>query len=141
MQSGILKTFVLAAIVLGGALTAHAGDFVVISNPSLPVAEVSKDDLRLVFLGDKTLLGGSGVEPVLADHGAAHDSFLKECVGKSDTALRNYLKGLVFTGKISMPKSLASDAAIVQYVAKTKGAIGYVSAAAAAGGVKTLSLK
>jgi ABC-type phosphate transport system substrate-binding protein len=48
---------------------------------------------------------------------------------------------LVFTGKGSMPKSLASDADIVAYVTKTKGAIGYVSAAASVGGAKKLTIK
>jgi hypothetical protein len=44
-------------------------------------------------------------------------------------------------GKGSMPKSFASEAEIVKYVAKTPGAIGYVSGAAAADGVKKVALK
>ena len=68
------------------------------------------------------------MEPVLAESGAAHDEFLKDVVGKSGPALKNHLKTLVFTGKGSMPKSFASEADIVKYVAKTPGAIGYVSA-------------
>ena len=42
---------------------------------------------------------------------------------------------------VCMPKSLASEAAVVAYVAQTKGAIGYVSSAAATAGVKTLEVK
>ena len=71
----------------------------------------------------------------------AHDEFLKDVVGKSAPALKNHLKTLVFTGKGSMPKSFASEADIVKYVAKTPGAIGYVSAGAAADGVKKVALK
>jgi len=40
-----------------------------------------------------------------------------------------------------MPKTLASDAEMAEYVAKTKGAIGYVSASATAAGVKVLEVK
>ncbi len=40
-----------------------------------------------------------------------------------------------------MPKTLASDAEVMAYVAKTKGAIGYVSAGAALAGVKQLEVK
>jgi ABC-type phosphate transport system substrate-binding protein len=40
-----------------------------------------------------------------------------------------------------MPKSVANDAEVVSYVAKTKGAVGYVSAAASTDGVKTLEVK
>ncbi|HEX5228274.1 MAG TPA: hypothetical protein VFW44_11215 [Bryobacteraceae bacterium] len=40
-----------------------------------------------------------------------------------------------------MPKSFSSDAEVVAYVEKTKGAIGYVNAATAAGAAKVLDIK
>lgn len=55
--------------------------------------------------------------------------------------MQTYYRSLVFTGKGSMPKTLASDSDIVGYVSKTKGAIGYVSAGTATSGVKTLGVK
>jgi ABC-type phosphate transport system substrate-binding protein len=66
---------------------------------------------------------------------------VKEYLGKTDTALQTYYRSLVFTGKASMPKMLGSDAEVAAFVAKTKGAIGYVSASAGASGVKTLEVK
>jgi ABC-type phosphate transport system substrate-binding protein len=39
-----------------------------------------------------------------------------------------------------MPKTVGSDDEVVAYVAKTKGAIGYVSSSASAAGVKTLEV-
>lgn len=118
-----------------------AADFVVVANSAVSANEIGAEDLKLVFLGSKTQVAGSAVEPVLASSGAAHEAFLSSAVGKSDSALRNHFKTLTFTGKGSMPKSLGSDAAIVQYVAKTKGAIGYVSPGAATGDVKKLAIK
>jgi ABC-type phosphate transport system substrate-binding protein len=94
-----------------------------------------------VFLLDKDSLGGSHVQPVLVKGGAAHEAFLKEYLGKNDSALQAFYRSLVFTGKASMPKSVANDAEVVAYVAKTKGAVGYVSAAASTEGVKTLEVK
>jgi ABC-type phosphate transport system substrate-binding protein len=73
--------------------------------------------------------------------GAVHDAFLKEYLGKTDSSLQVYYRSLVFTGKASMPKTLGSDAEVEAYVAKTKGAIGYVSSGAAAAGVKVLEVK
>jgi len=73
--------------------------------------------------------------------GAAHEAFVKQYLGKTDAALETYYRSLVFTGKGSMPKALASDAEVVSYVAKTKGAIGYVSAGAGTEGVKALEVK
>jgi hypothetical protein len=40
-----------------------------------------------------------------------------------------------------LPKTFASDAEMINYVAKTKGAVGYVSGAASVTAVKTLKVK
>jgi TonB family protein len=80
------------------------------------------------------------VEPVLNKSGAAHDLFLKEFLDLNDEALQTYYRTLVFTGRGSMPKTFSSDDEIVAYVAKTRGAIGYVSAAFSVEGVKTLTI-
>ena len=117
------------------------GDVKVIANPSVSVSEISTDDLKAVFLAVKTTIAGTQVEPVLGKSGRAHDVFLKTYLGKSDATLIAYFRGLVFTGKASMPKSCDSDAEIIAYVAKTRGAVGYVSAGAAAQGTKTLAVK
>jgi hypothetical protein len=134
----------LIATVVGfcAAVTASAGDIKVIANPSVGASSVSADEIKGVFLATKTSLSdGSHVEPVLEKDGPAHEAFLKQFIGKTDTALETYYRSLVFTGKASMPKTLAADAEVVAYVAKTKGAIGYVSAAASTAGVKTLEVR
>lgn len=134
----LIPTAILAISTVGGL---HAADFKVIANPSVEVSDVSADELKAVFLGTKTSLGDSHVVPVLEKSGPAHEAFLKDCVGKSDAALNTYYRSLVFTGKGSMPKTLGSDAEVAEYVAKTKGAIGYVGASTAAAGAKTVNLK
>lgn len=119
-----------------------AADLRVIANPSVAATAVTADELKGVFLGTKTSLGdGSHVEAVLLKSGAAHDAFLKMYIGKTEAALETYYRSLVFTGKGSIPKTLSSDAEVAAYVAKTKGAIGYVNGGAAMAGVKTLEVK
>lgn len=123
-------------------LNASAADLKVIANSSVGASSVSADEIKGVFLATKTSLSdGSHVEPVLLKGGATHEAFLKEYVGKTDSAFETYYRSLVFTGKASMPKALASDGDMVAYVAKTKGAIGYVAAGTATAGVKTLEVK
>jgi hypothetical protein len=140
-----MKNFTL--IIIGTALTclagsAMAGDLKVIANASVSESSISLDELKGVFLITKTSLhDGSHVEPVLLKSGAVHENFLKEFLGKTDSALETYYRSLVFTGKGSMPKILATDAEVEAYVAKTKGAIGYVSAAPTMAGVKSLEVK
>jgi len=140
-----MKNFTL--IIIGTALTclagsAMAGDLKVIANASVSESSISLDELKGVFLITKTSLhDGTHVEPVLLKAGAVHENFLKEYLGKTDSALETYYRSLVFTGKGSMPKILATDAEVEAYVAKTKGAIGYVSAAPTTAGVKSLEVK
>jgi len=138
----LLRFFLLAtALAVFGSLEARAGDIKVIANPSVGASTVSADDLKGVFLQEKSSLSdGSHVAPVLLKGGAAHEAFVKQYLGKTDDALQTYYRSLVFTGKGSMPKMLGSDAEMVAYVAKTKGAIGYVSAGASVEGVKTLEV-
>ncbi len=120
----------------------HAADVKVIANPSIEVSSVSTEEIRNVFLETKTSLSdGSRAEPVLAKGGPTHEAFLKKVIGRTDPSLQVYYRSLVFTGKAAMPKSFANDDDVVRYVAKTKGAIGYVSAETSTEGVKTLELK
>ena len=134
----IITTLMLCAAL--NAAPVFASDVQLIANSSVS-SELTAADVKEIFLGTKNAVGGGSVEPVLANGGAAHEAFLKEFVGKSDSALRNHFKTLVFTGKGSMPKSFASDAEVVKYVAATKGAIGYVSSGADAAGVKKVTVK
>jgi hypothetical protein len=131
----------IAMLGLAAASPASAADFKVVAHPSVKASDISFDDLKRVFLATRTSLpDGSQVQPVLARAGAAHGAFLRD-LGKSDSALSTYYRSLVFTGKAAMPKICSSDAEVIAYVARTKGAIGYVSAEAKAPGTKTLELK
>jgi ABC-type phosphate transport system substrate-binding protein len=78
---------------------------------------------------------------VLEKGGPIHDAFLRQYLGKTDAALNIYYRSLVFTGKAFMPKTLDSDADVAAYVAKTKGAIGYVKADTSAPGAKEIAIK
>jgi ABC-type phosphate transport system substrate-binding protein len=116
-------------------------DIKIIANPNVKVSEVSRDDLSRIFLMTKSsLTGAAHVEPVL-DKGPAYEVFLKAYIGRSDSALMTYYRSLVFTGRASIPRSFASDSEVAAYVARTKGAIGYVSSEAVTTGVKTLEVK
>ena len=138
-----LKSLLVTAVVYGlGAYTAQGADLKLIANLSVNVSSVSADDLRNIFLETKTSLSGGGrLEPVLSKGGPTHEAFLKQYLGKTDAALNTYYRSLVFTGKAFMPKILASDTDIAAYVAKTKGAIGYVNAGASTPGAKTITVK
>lgn len=131
----------VAAIVLIASMHALAGDAKIVANASVRADSITPAELKGVFLQDRrSLSDGSHVEPVLAKGGAAHEAFLRQYVGKGDDDLRTYYRTLVFTGTGAMPKFLDSDAEIIRYVARTKGAIGYVSSDSPTAGVKVLAI-
>jgi TonB family protein len=120
---------------------AAAGDFKIIANAGVKADTISAGDIKSIFLEEKISLGdGTHVEPVLKKGGSGRDAFVEEFLGRSDDDLQMYYRTLVFSGKGSMPKTVRSDDEVVAYVAKTRGAIGYVAEATRADGVKTLSI-
>jgi TonB family protein len=140
-----MKSWVALLVVAAHALLipSHclASDVKVIANLSVQADAISADDLKKIYLQEKnSLRDGTHVEPVLTKSGATHDAFLREFLNVNDDALQIYYRTLVFTGRGSMPRTFNSDAEIVAYVARTKGAIGYVSADSSTEGVKTLAL-
>jgi ABC-type phosphate transport system substrate-binding protein len=130
---------VAASFILAGSARAQV---LIIANPSVKPADVSRSDLKDVFTGGApNLRDGSHVVPVLLKPGAASDEFLSAYIGKNDTAFRASWRSLVFSGQGSMPKSVDSEAAVVDYVAHTPGAIGYIRAATPHEGVKVLAVR
>jgi ABC-type phosphate transport system substrate-binding protein len=133
-----LLTFLFVAAASIFAEQAHAQ--LVIANPSVKAADASKAELKDVFIGGSSSLGGSHVTPVLLKAGATNDEFLSEYVGKSDSAFRASWRSLVFSGQATMPKSLDTDAAVVEFVAHNPGAIGYIAKSSPHEGVKVLTV-
>jgi len=135
------------AIILGGAflsLLCHPahGQVVVIANPSVKAIDLPSADLRDVFTGaSSTLKDGSRVTPVLLKPGAINDSFLTLYIGRSDSAFRANWRSLLFSGQGVMPRTLDSEAAVVEYVAHTPGAIGYIAKSTPHEGVKILAVR
>lgn len=132
----------LAALVLWAmAGRGVASELKIIANPGVKISAISLKELRGIFLETRTLLAdGSRVEPVLLRSGLVHEQFARQVIGKTDAALETYYRSLVFTGKGLMPKRVGSDAEVIDYVVRTKGAIGYIGVGTDAGKAKTLAL-
>ena len=132
---------VVAGLVSLAPAHAAAGDVKIIANSTVKATQISADELKRIFRLEMTSLrDGTHVEPVLRRNGTAHEAFLKDVLDTNNEALQTYYRTLVFTGRGSMPRALGSDTECVAYVAKTRGAIGYVSADATTEGVKTLEV-
>lgn len=128
----VLSLFVLSP------LAAFAEDVVIICNKSVAINSISKDDMERIYLGKKNLWDGGGkIEPVILQNELA-DSFLTTYVGKNATTFGNYWKKMLFSGKGNGPKQFTKPKEVVDYVASTQGAIGFVPAGTNSDAVKIL---
>jgi hypothetical protein len=119
----------------------HA-QIVIIANPSLSVASVSKDDVRDVFTGaSSNFRFGPHVNPVLMIRCPAHDEFLATYVGMMDGQFRSNWRGLLFAGQRTLPPSLDSEAAVVDYVLHHGTTVGYIHKTTPHPGVKELAVR
>ncbi|MBU1054462.1 MAG: hypothetical protein KKC46_11625 [Proteobacteria bacterium] len=140
---GLMGIFIIGLVLLvplAGAVS--AGDVQIIANKNVSISYISPDMLKDIFLGKKnTWDNGASIYFVTLDSGQPHDDFLKTYLQKSNAQFNNYWKKQVFTGQGSMPKTFSSDKAMIDFVAGTNGAIGYVSGTADTGTVKIITVK
>lgn len=121
----------------------RAADVMVVANGKVADSSLTGDQIKAIFLGQTTSWpSGAKVEFVtLKESSDVHEDFLKKYVGRSSAQFSNYWKQQVFTGKGRMPKHFDSESKLIEYVSATEGAVGYVSAGAAKGSAKAISIK
>jgi ABC-type phosphate transport system substrate-binding protein len=132
------QCFLLAAV-LHFACAARAQDVVIVANRAVQESSITSADLRDLFTGVKTRFrDGSRAMPVVLKGGPAHEVFLRHHLGEGPDEFRAAWRKAVFTGQGSMLRAFDSEAALLQFVAATPGAIGYVSRVSTQDLVKTL---
>lgn len=112
--------------VLHAAPAAAAPVTVITAAGSAPAA-ISGEDLALVYRRQKSAVDGVRLQPVNLP--AAHPLrrwFSQQVLGAAPEALEGYWRELYFNGVVP-PFVLASEEAVIRFVAATPGAIGYVS--------------
>jgi ABC-type phosphate transport system substrate-binding protein len=118
---------------------AQAQDVVLVANKGVQILGIRNADLRAIFKGEKTRFAdGSHAVPVVLKGGPAHEVFLKNHVGEGPDEFRAQWRKAVFTGQGAMPRTFDSEAALIEYVAATPGALGYVSRISPQDNVKRL---
>jgi len=116
----------LAILTLGHRATAQ--DVIIVVNKGTSISEISLGQLRDIFTGARSRFNNGGrALPVLLKGGAVHEVFLHHYVGDSPEEFRLRWRKAIFTGQGSMPREFATEGAMLEYVAATPGAIGYVS--------------
>lgn len=121
------------ALLLGLAPWAGAAQyrFVLVANRSVPVDSLERSEVAAIFLSQNAHWDdGSAVKPVTLRTSDVREEFAQVVHGKDDLALRKHWQRQIFTGRGTPPPERPNDEAILDYVARNPGAIGYVSSGA-----------
>ena len=111
---------------LSGAVWA---DIVIIAHKDAPETTLSEKDLQEMFLGKQVQWqDNSAIHPVTMKDKNLHNAFLKQYIKKSVSKWNAHWKRLVFTGNGTPPPQFDTEQDLLDYVAETEGAIGYVDA-------------
>ena len=126
----LFKTLAAASLVLSAAV-ANAEVVVIVSAKS-SASTMTADDIANIYLGKS-----SSMKPV--DNATpVRSQFYTKVAGKDEAQVKAIWSKLVFTGKATPPKELASNADVVKAVAADPNAIGYVDKSAVDGSVKVV---
>ena len=117
-HSKILLTVVLS---LGCALPCCADIYVIAS----PEAKLTLEDIREIYLGDKEFSGDIRLVPV--DNQAALAEFVAKAFGMNAQRYNTLWVRKAFRDALTPPVLKAGDFEVLEFVKRTRGAVGYVS--------------
>jgi ABC-type phosphate transport system substrate-binding protein len=139
MKTNIIVRFAVAAVLCVGSAAAFAQVAVVV-NPKSPLASMTADQVSGIFLGKSNTLpsGGTAMPTDLPDSAATRELFYTKVTGKSTAQVKAAWSRLVFSGKATPPKELASSADVKKFVASNPDAIGYIEKSAVDSSVKVV---
>jgi len=135
-----LSRLLISGLLLFGCGSLWAADFVVIANPSVSAATLSPDELSAIYLlRTSTWQNGMRIVPVNREADSnARAVFSARILRQPQSALDTYWNRMHFKG-MTPPLIQESDKAVLAFVQKVSGAIGYVSASMELKNVKVLA--
>ncbi len=139
----ILSALDLLAAARGRVVEPPAAPFLVIVHPSNEETTFTRRALSLLFLKKVTKWkDGRSVVPFdLADASPTRATFSQLVHGRHVPAIKSYWQQQIFSGRAIPPRELDSEEEVVGLVARTPGAVAYVSASTSLKGVKIVKLE
>jgi ABC-type phosphate transport system substrate-binding protein len=133
-------------MILGAARPATPGTgpaYVVIVNSANALTSIDRQFLKQAFLKKRTRWpDGAALWPVdLTPLSPVRERFSREVLERSVAAVRSYWQQLIFSGRDVPPVELDDSAAVVQYVLRNAGAVGYIDPDTALEGTRILSIR
>ncbi len=117
--------------------------FQVVVNRDNPVDSIPRKELSAIFMRrTRSWPDGEDILPIDSPaRSALREDFSRTIHGKSVAFVTRYWQRVIFSGRGIPPVEAASDAAVLELVARNRGAVGYVDAATPLGaGVKAIAV-
>jgi ABC-type phosphate transport system substrate-binding protein len=144
-QKIVLRTSLLAALL--GALVAPATAaeevYRIVVNPANPAIAVERAELARLFMR-KVSAWPDGTPAAAVDQprtAPVRSAFSRDVHNKDVDSVVAYWATLVYAGRELPPPVRKTDQEVLEFVRKTPGAIGYVSAEVEVDGVKVIALR
>ena len=117
-------------------------DILIIAHKDVPETTLSQKDMQEIFLGKRVKWkDNSKIHPATVKDPELHKAFLKQYVKTSPAKWKAHWKRMVFTGTGRSPKQFDTQEKILEYVANTAGAIGYVDSETSTENVNVIEIK
>ena len=142
MKHAIAAIVIVSILAVPSFVGAQDAELKIIGNAGTTPDSISKSDIARVFLKKKTKWpDGRPAIPVGQTRAPElRTEFSNEILGMSLDMVESHWQAQVFSGRGTPPKVLNGDADVVDYVRRTPGAVGYVSAAADTSSVTVLKI-
>lgn len=113
-------------VVLVFSITVTKGQIAVIAHLSNPITDISLDELRSIFKGDKVLLDGN-IEILLVESRPVAEDFYQILYNKSRIKMKKYWIHLVFSGRSATPpEEKQTVEAVLDFVSNNPGSIAFI---------------
>ncbi len=135
----ITAILIFTLLSIGGV--ALAAEYVLITDNTNPVSELTAKEVKNIYLGKKTVWSdGSHITVFTNTESNVNALFMQEMVRKTTQQYTTYWKKSLFTGTGLPPRDFASDDEIKGAVAAKPGSIGYIPLSALDSSVKQLRI-
>jgi ABC-type phosphate transport system substrate-binding protein len=116
--------------------------FQLVVHPDVRIESLSRARVAEIFVKQRVRWDdGTRIVPVDQPiRSRLRAEFLKAVYDKEPAFMLRYWQRKIFSGRGVPPPELASDEEVIRFVARTAGAIGYVSPGAAAEGVRRIEV-
>ncbi len=119
----------------------HA-DCLIITNKSVNEENITKKEIKNIFLGKQIKWKNkTKIRVVISENEDLHGAFLKTYIRRMPSQFKAHWRSMLFTGQGMLPRQFTTTEELIEYVATTEGAIGYIDSETIAANVNIMSVK